>query len=141
MAENMIQSKIYRSWSNMKTRCYNPKATKYYLWGGRGIKVCDRWLKFDGFFKDMGPSYIEGYQIDRINNDGNYEPSNCKWSSPTEQSRNRRSNRFIEYKGQIKTVAEWASLSGLKPSAFRQRLYCMHWTLEKCLTTKALRQR
>lgn len=79
----------YHAWVNMKDRCLNPKHKQYKDYGGRGIQICERWLKLENFFKDMGerPS---GLTLDRINNDGNYEPSNCKWATWKEQQNNRR---------------------------------------------------
>jgi hypothetical protein len=76
----------------MQARCYRPSSTTYRYYGGRGIKVCDRWLRsFKNFYEDMGPKPDRSYSIERINRDGNYEPINCKWASQTEQLRNRRS--------------------------------------------------
>jgi hypothetical protein len=75
----------------MKTRCYNPNTEYYKHYGGRGIKVCDRWLNsYENFLKDMGPKPSLIYSLDRIDVNGNYEPSNCKWSTPKEQVNNRR---------------------------------------------------
>lgn len=80
----------YSCWDNMKARCYNTKNTRYKDWGGRGIRVCDRWLEsFAHFYEDMGDR-PKGKSIDRIDNDGNYEPTNCKWSTPQEQALNKR---------------------------------------------------
>jgi len=131
---SLYQTPIYRSWYNMKTRCYNIKCKHYSRYGGRGIKVCERWMTFEGFLKDMQYSYKEGLQLDRINNDGNYEPSNCRWTTSKVNSRNRSSNRLITHNGVTKTVAEWAEGSGIKSSLFRQRLYVNKMSMDECLS-------
>lgn len=86
----------YRAWTNMKTRCYNQKSKRYVDWGGRGIKVCDRWLNsFENFYADMGPKPAPGYSIDRIDVDGNYEPGNCRWADAKTQRNNRRDSKVV----------------------------------------------
>ena len=88
---NMSRSKIYNRWKGMKSRCNNPNHTHYNHYGARGIKVCDRWAtSFDNFYKDMGEPPTEKHQIDRIDNDGNYEPNNCRWVTPTQNMNNQR---------------------------------------------------
>jgi len=87
-------SPTWNTWSSMKTRCTNPKATNYGLYGGRGIKVCDRWQKFELFLHDMGERPI-GKTLDRIDVNGDYEPSNCRWASKEEQAQNRRQTKMV----------------------------------------------
>lgn len=130
---SLYQTSIYRSWFNMKTRCYNKNCKYFSHYGGRGITVCQQWMTFEGFLKDMQSTYKQGLSIDRINNDGNYEPNNCRWSDNKTQCRNRRTSRMITHNGVTKTIAEWAELSGVKSSLFRQRFYVYKLPFEECL--------
>lgn len=111
----------YRSWKAMRTRCFNTNAADYPRYGGKGITVCERWDSFRSFLADMGER-PDGYTLERVDNDENYEPANCKWASRKEQARNRSHNRIIEYQGERKTVSEWAEANGLTLATLRARL-------------------
>lgn len=89
----------YMVWSTMRKRCNNPNCKKYEIYGGRGIKVCERWDLFENFMEDMGPRPSPKHSINRIENDGNYEPGNCHWATRKEQAENRRSNVVVKYAG------------------------------------------
>lgn len=105
----------YRSWMQMKQRCYNSKSDQYYCYGARGIVVCQRWLdSFENFLKDMGNKPERSYTIDRIDVNGNYEPSNCRWATSIEQANNRRDNKWIIYKGKKYTISNFARLFKVK---------------------------
>lgn len=126
----------YYTWQCMKTRCYNEKHSKYRHYGGRGITICDDWRNdFERFYADMGPRPA-GHSIDRINNDGNYEPSNCRWVPRAAQNANTRQNRLIEFRGETHTLAEWARRVGLPPTTLRGRLQ-ENWTIERAMTERA----
>ncbi len=125
------KTKTYRSWQAMKMRCYNENHKAYKNYGGRGIKVCDRWLKFENFLADMGER-PEGKTLERIDGDKNYEPSNCKWSDRFEQNNNTSRNSFLTYLGQTKTKAQWAKEYGVKYNNFLHRLR-RGWSIERAL--------
>jgi len=104
----MEGTRIYHIWRSVISRCNNPKDICYHLYGGRGIKICDRWHhSFENFYQDMKEDYSDNLTIDRIDTDGDYEPSNCKWSTQKEQGNNRRNNRYITLGDVTKTLTEW----------------------------------
>jgi hypothetical protein len=119
----------------MVMRCTNPSVGEktFALYGGRGIKVCDRWRTFANFFADMGTAE-DGMTLDRINSDGDYEPSNCRWATMKEQQNNRCNTRHLTVNGETKTVGQWADVSGLKTSQINARL-AKGWTAERALST------
>jgi hypothetical protein len=108
------------AWVNMIQRCTNPNNEDYYRWGGRGVKVCDRWLNsFEAFYEDTGPRPSPKHSLDRWPNNetGHYEPGNFRWATKKEQNRNRRSNHWIEYNGMKMIVQDWASYFNLKKAS------------------------
>jgi hypothetical protein len=119
----LSQSVEYTIWRTMKQRCFEPSSESYHLYGGRGISVCDRWRDdFAAFYADMGPRPSDKHSIERIDNDGNYEPSNCCWATRNEQARNRRTNVRIEHEGKNLTIAEWAEITGLRQHTIIMRM-------------------
>jgi hypothetical protein len=120
-------------WYGMIHRTTNEKNPNYPNWGGRGIRLCERWHSFDSFYEDMGFSYLPGLSIERIDNNGDYCPENCKWATKKEQANNRKTNRFFTIDGTTKTLAQWIEISKLKPSTVRQRLYVYGWSVKESL--------
>ena len=124
----------------MVARCVNRNIPSWENYGGRGITICDRWLKFEDFLADMGPKPSNGYSIDRIDVNGNYEPGNCRWATIHEQSRNKRTNRFIEWNGRTQIVSDWAKELGMSTSLLEARLGRLGWPLDKAMTTPVKRR-
>ena len=119
----------YGVWATMIQRCENSGYRKYPSYGGRGISVCDCWRKsFAAFYADMGPRPSSQHSIDRINNDGNYEPGNCRWATRTDQCRNRRSSCFLTIGEETKTLAEWSDISGLSVATIWHRIHKCGWS-------------
>lgn len=130
------RQRLYGVWCMMRRRCSNPSSHNYKHYGARGIRVCERWMNdFNAFIQDMGPRPA-GQSLDRINNDGNYEPSNCRWATPTEQRNNRRTDNevLIEFNGKSQNQSAWEREYGLPRNVLRSRLV-LGWTIERALTT------
>lgn len=119
---NMSSTQIYRSWQNMITRCENTRYTYYADYGGRGIKVCKRWHKFENFYADMGDKPTLKHTLDRIDNNGNYCKKNCRWTTRKEQQRNRRTNHIITFRGKAQCLKSWADETGIHASTLLNRL-------------------
>lgn len=134
--ETMRRRRLYNVWRNMRERCVNPKHEAFYLYGGRGITVCDRWLNsFDNFLADMGPRPPKS-SLERINNDLGYSPDNCRWEAWHSQARNKRSNVFYEFNGERLCLKDWASRLGVSGRALQYRI--KHgWPLSRALTEPA----
>ena len=133
--KNGKRSKTHIVWQHMIQRCTNLRDKGYPNYGGRGIKVCKRWQNsFENFLEDMG-EVPEGYQIDRINNNGNYCKENCRWSTRKEQQRNKRDNHLETYKGKTQCLAAWAEEFDINYSTLCSRIFRSGWSIEKALTT------
>lgn len=118
-------------YNGMKARCYNSNTPEYKNYGGRGIKICDEWLDNYWNFENwaINNGYKNNLSIDRINNDENYEPNNCRWATRIQQQNNTRNNKFIVYKGERKTIAEWSRIIGVSSTCLSYRL--KKWDIEK----------
>lgn len=129
------KSGAYSSWSAMKQRCTNPNNQNYADYGGRGIKVCERWLNnFENFLEDMGER-PKGHSIERVDNDGDYEPGNCRWASQRQQVNNTRQNRYLKFNGRSQTISQWARETGIERRTILRRLK-LGWSIERALTEK-----
>lgn len=135
ITHNRSYHPIFPVWAQMIHRCEKPNQNSYPLYGGRGIKVCERWHDVNNFIEDMYPTYIKGLVIDRINNDGNYEPSNCRWVTQKENSNNRRSNKIFRYKNEDHTISQWCDILGIPYQKLQGRLRYMSVdrAVERCL--------
>ena len=130
-------TRLYTIHQNMKRRCNNPKNKWYYLYGGKGIRVCDEWSGKYGFVNfakwAMENGYSDELTIDRIDSDGNYEPSNCRWATPHEQNMNRETTWYATIDGIKKPVMEWCELYGIKYQCVKSRVN-RGWEVEKAIT-------
>lgn len=125
----MSQTRAFRIWGGMLNRCTNSNDPKYRYYGGRGIKVCERWLKFENFLSDMGfPP--DDLSLDRIDTDGDYRKENCRWATKQEQAINRRSSVMLTHNGITMTATDWARALGLSASTMYGRV-AMNWPPEK----------
>ncbi len=131
-------SRIYQTWADMKARCFNPNHRAFQYYGDRGITVCDEWKDdFQAFYDwALSHGYSDELTIDRIDANGNYEPSNCRWVTFKVQENNTRRNRYITYNNKTQSMAEWADELGIKYNTLSSRINTLHWPIEKALTTK-----
>lgn len=133
---HMSKDRLYHIWLSIKARCHNPKLRSYKDYGGRGITVCDEWkYNFENFEKWANENgYSDDLSIDRIDVNGNYEPSNCRWADILTQANNKRNNVYISYKGDTLTLNQWAVKIGINRLTLRYRLYNLKWSVERALT-------
>lgn len=119
----MTRSREWETWHRMKQRCLDKNRSNFSYYGGRGIRVCERWMhSFESFMADMGTRPGDGYSIERLDHNGNYEPGNCKWATLSEQNRNKRSNVWLKFKGKRVLAADLAREYGVSQGCLRYRI-------------------
>jgi hypothetical protein len=124
----------FRIWGAMLERCQRPNHRYFHRYGGRGITVCDRWrYSFQAFLDDMGERPSPQHSLNRIDNDGNYEPGNVRWALSTEQNRNRSDNHFVTFQGETLCLTDWARRVGIGKATLRRRIMA-GWSVERALT-------
>jgi hypothetical protein len=129
----MPSSPEYLTWRNMLRRCNNPADDSYKYYGGRGIKVCQRWASsYEAFLQDMGER-PDGKSLDRIDVNGDYSPNNCRWADSNTQHNNRRDNRLINHQGVCMTLTEWARSLGIRADTLARRIDVHGFTIERAL--------
>lgn len=124
----------YKNWCGMRARCLNPNNEDYANYGGRGVTIWPAWQNFEVFLADMGPRPSPSHSIDRRDNDGHYEPTNCRWAAPVEQSNNRRSNHIVIWDGVTQTLAELVRAKGASYTRTMNRIR-RGWSLEAAINT------
>lgn len=134
----MHSSQHYSRWSNMLDRCYNVECTAYPNYGGRGISVCAEWHDIAKYVEQLPEGYFDGAHLDRIDNDGDYEPSNVRWVTPAQNHDNRRSGHLITFNGKTQSVTAWSKETGLSANVISGRILDSHWSVEKTLTTPVI---
>lgn len=130
------ERRTYQSWADMRSRCSNPKHKRYAAYGGRGIKFCERWDSFEAFVEDMGLK-PDGLTLDRIDNDGDYEPDNCRWATYRDQNKNKRTTTTYRYDGRDQTIEEWAEEIGMPRTMLSERIHRYGWSIKKAIEMPA----
>ena len=129
-------TRLYGIWSDMRLRCYDEKNIAYHRYGGRGITICNEWKNDVKAFYDWATAngYMDSLTIDRIDNEGNYCPENCRWATVKEQASNRRSNILVTHNGKTQTMKEWANEVGIPYKVVWSRMQKLGWNAERALT-------
>jgi len=131
LTHNLSSSSEYNIWRGIKSRCFNRKDPRYKDYGGREISVCNRWKSFENFYQDMGKRPIKK-TLDRIDNSKGYSKENCKWSTSTEQQNNMRSNHYLEYNNEIKTVTQWEKYLNINKGTLASRIF-RGWSTKRAI--------
>lgn len=132
------KTSIYMCWRNVLSRCDSPSNPQFYLYGGRGITVCERWRRFENFLEDMGEA-PDGLWLERKDNNKGYSPDNCVWATPKEQANNRRTTRRILFQGETYSLTELAVLAGMSANGAKWRLCKLKWTPERVVGAPKMR--
>lgn len=133
-ASGLSNHSLHGTWANMIYRCYNPKHSSYPNYGAKGVRVCRKWrISFPAFLHDMGKKPTPLHTLDRIKNEGDYTPKNCRWATSEEQYNNMSSNVQFAYKGEVLTFAQWSRRTGISTSTIRDRFYA-GWSIKRVLT-------
>lgn len=132
----MTKHPVYQVWCALKSRCLNPGNACYSHYGERGISVCGKWKEsFEAFYADVGDRPSPMHTIERINNDGNYEPGNCRWATRAEQNENTRQTRLLSHNGETLSVGKWARKTGIQRKTITSRIDRLGWSVGRALTT------
>lgn len=134
----LSKSTHYSRWRLMIDRCENVNSQSYPDYGGRGITVCERWHDIKNFVSDLPPGYFDGAEMDRIDNDGDYEPGNIRWATRSENCDNRRSGRLLTHDGRTQSLRRWAEELGVDDSVIQERLSVWGWSVARSVTTPAV---
>lgn len=136
------KSRLYRIWAGMRSRCETKSSSGFYLYGNRGIKVCEEWQQFEPF-RDwaLANGYADNLSIDRIDNNGNYEPANCRWATPKEQANNTSKSHYISYKGEIITLSQAAEKYSVNYGTLRNRINNLGWSTEEAIELSTEKKR
>lgn len=139
----MTGTRIHNIWLSMISRCENEKNNRFYVYGGRGIKVCNEWrTDFQNFYDwAIANGYSDDLTIDRIDIDGNYCPENCRWATRKEQANNKSTNHLLEYKGKVKNIKEWSEYFGFNYKYFHEKLKKNNWSIQKVLEIPYFKER
>lgn len=138
-AHGQSRTRLYKIWTGMKSRCSNPNKEDYKNYGGRGIRVCAEWISDFVAFREwaLANGYRDDLTLDRLDVNGDYRPDNCQWITVAGQNNNTRRNHFLTYKGETRTIAEWARIKGLRYNTLMGRINSGEWTVEQALETPA----
>ena len=130
------KNKVYTAWHNMKDRCSNQNNKDYINYGGRGISVCETWLTFERFYKDMGEPPSKKHTLERVDVNGDYSPQNCEWATSSVQRNNQRRSKKYEFQGESHSLIEWCNIKNMPYARLAQRVEKLGWDFERAITVK-----